>query len=493
MSLLLKNQRIYDFYQNNPQFDFEKMNNIMVDLLENFNEKLNPAFDQSFASRLMEQMANVQKQLVTQQSDNQLEYYKQLGVIRTQYLDDLKTIIQPLLVQNMDQLYDKISNIQKDESPMINAVLDKVKQEMVVITNSFSTVNQSSVMSNDQLLKPLEDKLSYNFTSFQTITNQMLSSTESRLRDDLRSQQYKLEEMNKIGQKQEMMNNQVSELLRKMDNSSSKGKISETMLSHVLNNLYPMADVKAVGTTKETGDFMMKRENKPDILFENKNYDKNVGQDEVQKFLRDVETQQCAGVMLAQNYGIANKSNYEIHLYQGNVCVYLHQVQYNPEKIKIAIDIIDHLSQFIDISGFKTEAITIDKEFLDQINKEYQSFVQQKLNQIKTIKEYSSKMLMQIDEMKMPQIEQWLSKYFSHSFSKEHLCKYCGFESKSAGGLTSHLRSCAAKKKIDEDPSVSILNTNASNAPMKPSKPTTVNDISVYMKPNNNIDESKSA
>ena len=88
MSLLLKNQRIYDFYQNNPQFDFEKMNNIMVDLLENFNEKLNPAFDQSFASRLMEQMANVQKQLVSQHSDNQLEYYKQLGVIRTQYLDD---------------------------------------------------------------------------------------------------------------------------------------------------------------------------------------------------------------------------------------------------------------------------------------------------------------------------------------------------------------------------------------------------------------------
>jgi hypothetical protein len=490
MSLLLKNQRIYDFYQNNPQFDFEKMNNIMVDLLENFNEKLNPAFDQSFASRLMEQMGNVQKQLVTQQSDNQLEYYKQLGVIRTQYLDDLKTMIQPMLVQNMDQLYDKISNIQKDESPMINAVLDKVKQEMVVITNSFSTVNQSSIMSHDQLLKPLEDKLSYNFTSFQTITNQMLSSTESRLRDDLRSQQYKLEEMNKIGQKQEMMNNQVSELLRKMDNSSSKGKISETMLSHVLNNLYPMADVQAVGTTKETGDFMMKRENKPDILFENKNYDKNVGQDEVQKFLRDVETQQCAGVMMAQNYGIANKSNYEIHLYQGNVCVYLHQVQYNPEKIKIAIDIIDHLSQFIDISGFKTEAITIDKEFLDQINKEYQSFVQQKLNQIKTIKEYSSKMLMQIDEMKMPQIEQWLSKYFSHSFSKEHLCKYCGFESKSAGGLTSHLRSCVAKKKIDDGSTT--VNMNTFNAPSKPSKPANVNDISVYMKPNINNDESKS-
>ena len=100
-------------------------------------------------------------------------------------------------------------------------------------------------------------------------------------------------------------------------------------------------------------------------------------------------------------------------------------------------------------------------------------------------------MLMQIDEMKMPQIEQWLSKYFSHSFSKEHLCKYCGFESKSAGGLTSHLRSCVAKKKIDDEYSVNSINTHSNNVPTKPSKPTIVNDISVYMKPNNNINESK--
>lgn len=86
----------------------------------------------------------------------------------------------------------------------------------------------------------------------------------------------------------------------------------------------------------------MKRKDKPAILFENKNYDRNVGQEEVRKFLRDIEIQNCSGIMLAQHYGITNKSNYEIELHDNNVLVYLHNVEYNADKIKAAVDIIDH-------------------------------------------------------------------------------------------------------------------------------------------------------
>jgi hypothetical protein len=491
MSLLLKNPRIYDFYKNNPQYDFEKMNHLLVDLLEKFQEKINPAFDQSFATRLLEQMGEIQKQLMKQQTDQQLEYYKQLGEIRKQHLDEMQTLVanhhnekvQPFLTQYTEQLYEKISLCQR-ENPLWETSIANLKQDIQNVIQNLSahhggtsSMGSSSDMMN-QYVRTIEDKFSQNFTSFQTFTNQMIMSTENRLRDDLRMQQHKIEDMSQRSKDQEHMHNQVNELLRKMDNSSSKGKISETMLSHVLNQMYPMGDIQSVGTTKETGDFMMKRDNKPTILFENKNYDRNVGQEEVQKFLRDVDTQQCAGILLAQHYGIANKSNYEIHLYQGKVCVYLHQVNYSPEKIKIAVDIIDHLSHFIDASGFKSEAITVDKEFLDQINKEYQSFAQQKMTQLKTIKEYSAKLTSQLDEMKMPQLEQWLCKYYSHSFSKDNQCIYCGFEAKSSGGLTSHLRSCVAKKKSLESTTIGenqeTANSQLTTVPMpiKPNKPT---------------------
>jgi DNA anti-recombination protein RmuC len=474
MSLIIKNQRIYDFYQHHPQYDFEKMNEFLVDLLERLSEKINPSLDQTFATKLMGQMMDLQSCLLKQQSDNQLNYYKQLTEIRNQYVDELKTFltihhnekIQPLLSQQSEQLFQKITQWQKDNPQWQTSILslkDEIQKEVQQLSQM--SLNKDKLQ---QFIQNIDERFTQNLTSSQSITSTLLTSTESRLREELRIQQTKLEELSKIGKDQEQMHTQVSDLLRKMDNSSSKGKISETLLNNVLNNLYPMGEIRSVGNTKETGDFMMIRENKPTILFENKNYDKNVGQDEVQKFLRDIEIQQCAGIMLAQNFGIANKSNYEIHLYQGHVCVYLHQVQYNPDKIKIAVDIIDHLSQYMDDSGLKTEEITIDKEYLDQINKEYQVFAQQKINQIKTVKEYSQKLLSQIEEMKLPQLEQWLGKYYSQSFCKENECKYCGFEAKSSGGLTSHTRSCVAKRRIDE-----ILSSGPTNQalPPKPVKP----------------------
>ena len=82
---------------------------------------------------------------------------------------------------------------------------------------------------------------------------------------------------------------------------------------NILNTLYPSAqDIEYVGDKKETGDIMLVRENKPTILVENKNWEKIVSKEEVKKFIHDVETQNCCGIFLSQNTGIANKRNFEI-------------------------------------------------------------------------------------------------------------------------------------------------------------------------------------
>ena len=77
-------------------------------------------------------------------------------------------------------------------------------------------------------------------------------------------------------------------------------------------------------------------------MIENKDWGKNVVQEEVKKFIHDIETQNCSGVFLSQNYGIANKENFEINIHDGNVLIYVHEANNDPEKIKLAIDIIDH-------------------------------------------------------------------------------------------------------------------------------------------------------
>jgi hypothetical protein len=74
------------------------------------------------------------------------------------------------------------------------------------------------------------------------------------------------------------------------------------------------------------------------LLFENKNYDKNVGQEEVRKFLRDVENQNCSGIMLAQHFGIVNKDNFEIEIHndvQWKEYLKWLGVEYKPRKVKV--------------------------------------------------------------------------------------------------------------------------------------------------------------
>jgi hypothetical protein len=242
----------------------------------------------------------------------------------------------------------------------------------------------------------------------------------------------------------------VNELLKKMENSSAKGKLSENLLFNVLHSLYPTAQIENVGNIKETGDIIMKRKGKPVILFENKNYDKNVVQDEVRKFLRDVEHQNCSAIMLAQRYGITNKDNFEIELHNNNVLVYLHKVEYDADKIKAAIDIIDYFKETIgEVESSNGELININKETLDEINKEYQNFINNKMIHIKTIKDFQQKLISQVDDIKLPGLEHFLSKLYASSASKENICDYCGYVAKNVRALTAHHRGCAQKKQHD--------------------------------------------
>ena len=404
MSLVLKNAQVYEFYQSHPQFDFEKMNVFLVEMLHNFQEHLNPSLDGNFAASIRQQMTTLQMELLKQQQTQQMDHFKHWNEARTQYIEELKRALET------HQTSDRTSLIQ----------------------------------------------------SIETQFNHVLQHSETRLQTSLKEQMAKLDVLTKQQTEHERIQDQVGELLRKMDNSSSKGKVSETILGHVMHNLFPMAEIKAVGTTKETGDIMMSRNGLPTILLENKNYDRNVGQDEVTKFLRDVETQKCCGILLAQHYGIANRANFEIHIYQGQVCLYLHQVEYDPEKIKAAVNIIDHLSKFIESTSNPHDDISIDLECLDELNKEYQHFVQQKMAQAKCVKDYSQKMLASIDEMKFPKLENWVGKYFSQSLnSRENQCRFCGFEAKTNNGLLSHMRAC--KKRAD--------NTEVLAPPKPPNKP----------------------
>jgi hypothetical protein len=192
-----------------------------------------------------------------------------------------------------------------------------------------------------------------------------------------------LSQFSSISSSQIALQSEVKDVLKRMENSSSKGKISENIVLNILRGLFPSAEVEYVGSQKESGDIMIHRKDRQKILVENKCYEsKSVGSDQVKKFIHDVDTQNCSGLFLSQEGGIVNKDNFEINIHNRNVLLYIHNVNYDPEIIKIAIDIIDSFKSKLD-EITTTDDYSISKDTLDDINSEYQIFVEQKLIQLK--------------------------------------------------------------------------------------------------------------
>lgn len=193
----------------------------------------------------------------------------------------------------------------------------------------------------------------------------------------------------------------------------------------------------------------MIRNNKPKILIENKDHDsKNVPKHEVEKFIRDCEIQNCSGIMFAQHRGITNKQNFEIQINNGNVLLYVHEVNFDVDKIKTAIEIVENFKTKLDEVIVKEDGCIIEKDVLEDINKEFISYVNQKYVLLKLVKDFNEKMNFSINELKMPNLEKYLSSRFAFSSNQaDNTCKYC--EKFIPKSMSQHYRYCSAKRDFD--------------------------------------------
>ena len=445
------------------------MNVLFVDILGKIFESSNPSLNTSIASQLVENIKSLQSQvtdvksmMTKSQSEMNTNFTVKFVEFKRDYMNDLQLILSsntadrvaPIIKECNDSLLDKtrimLSEIIPKNTDALSVDIDNSIKSLHHLINidTDKLLNDSITKeSMDAFMKSMENTFSKTILNSQTFFNSVISSSEGRL-------ETKLTELKDISKANNVSNNtlqsNIGELLRKMENSSSKGKISENLLYNILLSLYPTAQIDSVGTMKETGDIMMFRKDKPTILFENKNYDKNVSQEEVRKFLRDVETKNCSAIMMAQHYGITNKNNFEIELNNNNILVYLHKVEYDADKIKAAVDIVDHFRlTLVDNDISEGETLTINKDTLDEINKEYQIFTTNKLSHIKTIKDYNQKLISQAEDMKIPNLEQYLSKLYASSLSKNDVCEHCDYAAKNSRALLAHYRGCSKKKQFD--------------------------------------------
>lgn len=360
-------------------------------------------------------------------------------------------------------------------------IMESLKENMNKTLNNTTVVeildNIKSLRNDNKLIVSsamLEVKRGLNEDIRMILSNSMNEKLEPTLREKLKEQQSTLI-ANVSGRLEQLLESKISGLkettnanrdiincqndtlnsfLKRFENSSKKGKISENFLNNVLAEVYPLAEIQDVGKTKETGDIMFLRKSKPTILIENKEWTRPVVNQEVVKFERDVEIQKTHGLFLSQNTGICSKDNYEVNLINSNqVVVYVHNVNYDPEKIKVGIEIIDSISEIVkNIEAMEVsneEQNTISKELTQHINAEYQNYLAHKEKTIKMAKDFLSNLIKHEEQFNFSSLESFLSSKYTAT-NQKFVCKYCGFVGKKSTSLSAHMRFCKKKPNIFE-------------------------------------------
>lgn len=225
------------------------------------------------------------------------------------------------------------------------------------------------------------------------------------------------------------------------------------LLTTILNKLYTTSEVSHLPNKQIIGEpynaVFLKRQGCAKVLIQDININANVNPDEIRQFIKNIEDNNCHGVYLSQNSGFCGKSNYHIEIHNRLVTVFVHNVEYNTDKIKIALDIIDHFSARLrELNYFNNNIdITIEKEVLDDINKEYQLFVHQKENLLMLIKENYRKIISQMEDFSFHSLDKYLStKFSSVNVKQPHKCDLCkNFNAHNLKALAAHKRGCIRK------------------------------------------------
>ena len=467
-SLTCNSAKVWAFYHEHPEIDFEKMNIMFTDIIASIMQTTNPVNNGNITSQIMNGIANIQAQLTNQQTEYGKLLFLKLTEFKKDYIDDLKMIlssniadkIAPLIKESNGSILDKTQLLLSEIVPKNNEALsrqinDNIRSFCSTITDEISKTSKTdgeplSQSSLDGFIKNIDTK----FSNVIDSTRKMVDSNKDAA----------MSQFSSISTSQLALQSEVKDFLKRMENSSSKGKISENIVLNILRGLFPSAEVEYVGSQKESGDIMIHRKDRQRILVENKCYEsRQVTSDQVKKFIHDVDIQNCSGLFLSQEGGIVNKENFEINIHNRNVLLYIHNVNYNPEIIKIAIDIIDSFKAKLDEINL-TDDYPISKDTLEEINKEYQLFVEQKLNQLKIVKEFSQKMIKNIEDLQLPCLEKMLSSRFGYITSGKFICEKCNnFIGKNLLALSVHKRTCdktniQASQEINTPSIVSPIN-----------------------------------
>jgi hypothetical protein len=267
------------------------------------------------------------------------------------------------IIQNFQkQLKNKIEENSKLQETFI---LEKNKMHKDITTN-IELQFEEKINDKEKRIEILTTQLETNSQQLNCIKETHFNN--ERERTELLYNKHQ-EEMEKLRTKYtDEIKDIVNRTCKSEENSSIKGKLSENAMFQNLNMLFPKNIIEDTHKEPGRGDFIMIDGKNNKIMFENKDYAKNVPKKEIDKFKRDLENNNdiWAAVLMSNASGICNKSDYCIEPVGEKLAIYLHNTNKDINKIKNAYDILCAINNAnIDFSN---------KEIIDKLTQNSSEF-----------------------------------------------------------------------------------------------------------------------
>jgi len=465
------NKRICSFYEANPSIQFETVNLIFIDIFDKLLHDKDKTIHSSVQTQIMnsitdnaasinelkESISILKDTMFSINKENHLLLFSKLTDFRKDYIDEIKQLfllnnhesVGPLLEKNNALLIDKTTLLINEMIPKSQTQVQEQLRQFYQSISADTAQLLKSIDSNStkEFLNNFEIKSSLMLQNLQQPIYSYISASEDRILANVNAL--------KDGNSQQHKKwNEIDQVLHKLvgGTNTMNQSFHNNQLSGVLTKMYHSAEISTQPTVStNSGSILLKRLRKPNILIENKDSKDNITIEDIQNFLLLIEEYNCNGIFISQSSGICTKKNYQIETQGNNIIVYLHNVEYSSAKIECAVDIIDQLSSKLrQYKGNNTDDCMIPKDLLDSINTEFQLFLTQKNAVIEVFKESQKKVLSQIDELRFPCLDKFLSTKYSAPIQKPGLkCDMCKcFTANNLKALAAHKRGCARKNTI---------------------------------------------
>ena len=472
--IIIKDETIISYYRENEHIDIITMNHILIDILKNLSSDLTKTINTTINSKILSVVENIDKSISLMKSDILLKFYE----TKKDYIEDVKNIVYNNILTNNEKINTSIEKMNEHFisklTTLFNELIPKSQQgiysqiETSIKNFSSSIIQDTSKLieitnkidnttKNDGLIKTFIDNIDNHLTKmFSTIQQPIFNSIQSSEERTTSGIQQIKENVLLNNSVQETLRNEMKDFLNKYKNNSQfKGNIAEVELQHMLLSIMPSDEIIKVSSDTATCDFKVNRKdpNKSSILFENKYYkNRSANTEEVKKFERDIQLQKNHGIFISQESPITFKENFQIDIINGLIHVYIPNANYDVEKIKIAIDIIDNLSLKLNaLSNHLNDEYSISKEDIDELTEEYRLFGIQKSQMLDTIKLVNKQLTDKLEEIQLPKIKKILMKLGNIENDNDFKCNFCNnWTGKNKASLGAHIRNCKLNPKNKE-------------------------------------------